>query len=178
MNMQTKPDPNNAQRAAADPDASVWVAASAGSGKTKVLTDRVLRLLLPRTDGRMGTPAEKILCLTFTKAGASEMALRINETLALWATMSLKATDSEKGLEDILAQLLGRTPTETDIEAARRLFAQVVDAPGGLKIMTIHAFCQSILGRFPLEAGLPPHFTVLSPDAGWRPLPGRARPRF
>ncbi len=166
MNMQTKPDPNNAQRAAADPDASVWVAASAGSGKTKVLTDRVLRLLLPRTDGRMGTPAEKILCLTFTKAGASEMALRINETLARWATMPLKATDNENGLAEILAQLLGRPPGEDDIQAARRLFAQVVDAPGGLKIMTIHAFCQSILGRFPLEAGLPPHFTVLSPDAG------------
>lgn len=163
--MQNKPDPNNAQRAAADPDASVWVAASAGSGKTKVLTDRVLRLLLPRTDGRKGTPAEKILCLTFTKAGASEMALRINETLALWATMKLKAADGERGLEDILTQLLGRPPGESDIEAARRLFAQVVDAPGGLKIMTIHAFCQSILGRFPLEAGLPPHFTVLSPDA-------------
>lgn len=174
MNMQTKPDPNNAQRAAADPDASVWVAASAGSGKTKVLTDRVLRLLLPRTDGRMGTPAEKILCLTFTKAGASEMALRINETLARWATMPLKATDAEKGLEEILTQLLGRTPAEADIEAARRLFAQVVDAPGGLKIMTIHAFCQSILGRFPLEAGLPPHFTVLSPDSG-RELMQQAR---
>lgn len=174
MNMQTKPDPNNAQRAAADPDASVWVAASAGSGKTKVLTDRVLRLLLPRTDGRMGTPAEKILCLTFTKAGASEMALRINQTLAHWATMPLKATDNEKGLEDILTQLRGRPPGDTDIEAARRLFAQVVDAPGGLKIMTIHAFCQSILGRFPLEAGLPPHFTVLSPDAG-RELMQQAR---
>lgn len=166
MNMQTKPDPNNAQRAAADPDASVWVAASAGSGKTKVLTDRVLRLLLPRTDGRAGTPAEKILCLTYTKAGASEMALRINKTLSLWATMPLTATDEKEGLEETLSGLLGRAPSAHDIEAARRLFAQVVDAPGGLKIMTIHAFCQSILGRFPLEAGLPPHFTVISPDTG------------
>ncbi len=161
----TRPDPNNAQRAAADPEASVWVAASAGSGKTKVLTDRVLRLLLPRTDGQPGTPPEKILCLTFTKAGASEMSLRINQTLALWATMPLLATSSKDGLTEVLAHLLGRTPGEADIHAARRLFARVVDAPGGIKILTIHAFCQSILGRFPLEAGLPPHFTVLSGDA-------------
>lgn len=161
----TRPDPNNAQRAAADPEASVWVAASAGSGKTKVLTDRVLRLLLPRTDGQPGTPPEKILCLTFTKAGASEMSLRINQTLALWATMPLLATDSKDGLAEMLTHLLGRIPGEADIHAARRLFARVVDAPGGIKILTIHAFCQSILGRFPLEAGLPPHFTVLSGDA-------------
>ncbi len=174
MDMKTLPDPDNAQRAAADPDASVWVAASAGSGKTKVLTDRVLRLLLPRTDGRRGTPPERILCLTFTKAGASEMALRINETLAQWATMPLEATNDKDGLTAILNRLLGRSPTEHDIEAARKLFAQVVDAPGGLKIMTIHAFCQSILGRFPLEAGLPPHFTVLTPD-GARALMQQAR---
>ena len=159
-------DPNNAQRAASDPEASVWVAASAGSGKTKVLTDRVLRLLLPRTDGKPGTPPEKILCLTYTKAGASEMSLRINQTLSLWASMSLKETPKNPGLEKALSELLGRPPAENDIQAARRLFARVVDAPGGIKIMTIHAFCQSILGRFPLEAGLPPHFTVLSTDAG------------
>lgn len=159
---QTRPDPNNAQRAAADPEASVWVAASAGSGKTKVLTDRVLRLLLPRTGGEPGTPPERILCLTYTKAGASEMSLRINRTLALWATMPLLATDNGEGLTDTLTSLLGRNPQESDLIAARRLFARVVDAPGGIKIMTIHAFCQSILGRFPLEAGLPPHFTVLN----------------
>lgn len=163
-------DPNHAQRLAADPDASVWVSASAGSGKTKVLTDRVLRLLLPRTDGRAGTPAEKILCLTYTKAGASEMALRINNTLTQWATMSRESviddTGKKKpGLIEILDNLLGRTPSDKDIIEARKLFAQVVDVPGGLKIMTIHAFCQSILGRFPLEAGLPPHFNVLTDDA-------------
>lgn len=172
-------DPNYAQRDAADPDASVWVAASAGSGKTKVLTDRVLRLLLPRTDGRAGTPAEKILCLTFTKAGASEMALRINSTLAQWATMSLETTcdqagKEQSGLIDVLKNLLGRTPSRTDIEEARKLFAQVVDVPGGLKITTIHAFCQSILGRFPLEAELPPHFSVLTDDAS-RALMQQAR---
>lgn len=174
MSTAIRPDPNNAQRAAADPDASVWVAASAGSGKTKVLTDRVLRLLLPRTDGMPGTPPEKILCLTFTKAGASEMSLRINDTLALWATMPLIASQHQKGLLETLELLLGHAPSEKDIESARRLFARVVDAPGGIKIMTIHAFCQSILGRFPLEAGLPPHFTVLSPDTA-RELMQQAR---
>ena len=177
MTAKTK-DPNEAQRKAANPDQSVWVSASAGSGKTKVLTDRVLRLLLPRTDGTPGTRPEKILCLTFTKAGASEMALRINQTLALWATMPLEATikngKTKDGLGKILENLLGQKPSEMDIQAARRLFARVVDVPGGLKIMTIHAFCQSILGRFPLEAGLRPHFTVLSPD-GARELMQQAR---
>ncbi|MCM2343626.1 MAG: double-strand break repair helicase AddA [Alphaproteobacteria bacterium] len=158
------PDPNHAQRAATDPAASVWVAASAGSGKTKVLTDRVLRLLLPRADGQPGTPPEKILCLTYTKAGASEMALRINHILSLWSTMPLLESERGAGLTEALQQLLGRTPQSPDIDAARRLFARVVDVPGGIKIVTIHAFCQSILGRFPLEADLPPHFKVLSDD--------------
>lgn len=158
-------DPNIPQRAAADPDASVWVGASAGSGKTKVLTDRVLRLLLPRTDGRPGTPPEKILCLTYTKAGASEMAIRISDTLSLWATMPLEAEHDKPGLKQVLGNLSGQdNPPQDMIDAARRLFARVVDTPGGLKIMTIHAFCQSVLGRFPLEAGLPPHFTVLTDD--------------
>ena len=167
-------DPNIIQQEASNPEASVWVSASAGSGKTKVLTDRVLRLLLPRTDGTPGTAPEKILCLTFTKAGASEMALRINQTLALWATMPLEATFEASGLQNILEKLLGHPPAENDIQAARRLFARVVDVPGGLKIMTIHAFCQSILGRFPLEAGLRPHFTVLAPEGG-RELMQQAR---
>lgn len=158
-------DPNIPQRAAADPEASVWVGASAGSGKTKVLTDRVLRLLLPRADGNPGTPPEKILCLTYTKAGASEMAIRISDTLSLWATMPLEAENKKPGLLQVLSRLTGQdNPPQSMIDAARRLFARVVDTPGGLKIMTIHAFCQSVLGRFPLEAGLPPHFTVLTDD--------------
>lgn len=148
-------DPSVPQRRATMPDANVWVSASAGTGKTKVLTDRVLRLLLPREDGRPGTPPPRILCLTFTKAAASEMALRINETLGRWAT-------SDDGtLNAALTDLLGRRPRDHEMEAARRLFAAVVDTPGGLKIMTIHSFCQSILGRFPLEAGLPPHFSAM-----------------
>ncbi len=148
-------DATRAQRKAADPAASVWVAASAGTGKTKVLTDRVLALLLA------GTPAHKILCLTFTKAAAAEMANRIAARLARWAT----AADAD--LADELEDLLGRTPEDVDLIRARRLFASVLDVPGGMRIETIHAFCQSLLRRFPLEAGLAPHFQVMDErDAG------------
>ncbi|MGQ9370926.1 double-strand break repair helicase AddA [Azospirillum sp. ST 5-10] len=142
-------DPNVAQRRASDPQASVWVGASAGSGKTKVLTDRVLRLMLA------GTAPARILCLTFTKAAAAEMAIRINRTLGLWATLP------DAALEDRLADLCGERPSRDTLTAARRLFARVVDCPGGMKIQTIHAFCQSLLRRFPLEAGLAPHFEVM-----------------
>ncbi len=153
-----KIDPNVLQRRASMPDKSVWVSASAGTGKTKVLTDRVLRLLLPRENTQPGSPAHKILCLTFTKAAASEMALRISETLRRWAVMP------ETDLKDTLKTLLGREPSAEEKDHARRLFADVVDVPGGLKIMTIHAFCQSLLGRFPLEARVNPQFTVLEDD--------------
>ncbi len=142
-------DPNVAQRLASDPLSSVWVGASAGSGKTKVLTDRVLRLMLAGT-----TPA-RILCLTFTKAAAAEMSIRINRTLGIWATLP------DEALEDRLADLCGERPSAETRTIARRLFAQVVDCPGGMKIQTIHAFCQSLLRRFPLEAGLAPHFEVM-----------------
>jgi len=152
-------DPNVLQRRASAPEDSVWVNASAGTGKTKVLTDRVLRLLLPREDGRPGTAAHRILCLTFTKAAASEMLQRIGKTLSEWATMP------EEKLKAKLRDLTGREATGGEIGAARRLFAAVVDTPGGLKVMTIHSFCQSVLGRFPLEAGLPPHFSVIDESA-------------
>ncbi len=138
-----------AQRAAADPAASVWVTASAGSGKTKVLTDRLLSLLLE------GTEPGKILCLTFTKAAAAEMANRLAERLADWAS----ATDAV--LTENLALLLGRPAEAAEAARARSLFARVLDTPGGMKILTIHAFCQSLLGRFPVEAGIAPHFQVL-----------------
>lgn len=157
-------DPNVLQRKASNPQASVWVGASAGTGKTKVLTDRVLRLLLPRENGAPGTPPHKILCLTFTKAGAGEMALRVSETLARWAVMPEDAGpsgDFRKNLKSELRGLLGREAGAHELAAARRLFADVIDTPGGLKIMTIHSFCQSVLGRFPVEAGLNPQFTVL-----------------
>ncbi|HEY0833523.1 MAG TPA: UvrD-helicase domain-containing protein, partial [Azospirillum sp.] len=142
-------DPNVLQRRASDPDASVWVGASAGSGKTKVLTDRVLRLMLA------GTPPARILCLTFTKAAAAEMSIRINRTLGRWATLP------DDALTDALYDLCGAMPSQETRTAARRLFARVVDCPGGMKIQTIHAFCQSLLRRFPIEAGLVPHFEVM-----------------
>ncbi|MDB5491965.1 MAG: ATP-dependent exoDNAse beta subunit, partial [Micavibrio sp.] len=152
---QLTEDADCLQGQASDPQQSVWVAASAGSGKTKVLTDRVLRILLPRADGTPGTPPERILCLTFTKAGAAEMAVRINQSLAAWAV------DDEAELHSNLGRLLGHDPKPAEMEAARRLFARVIDSEGGLKILTIHSFCQSILGRFPIEARLSPHFKLV-----------------
>ena len=143
------------QRRASVPDTSVWVNASAGTGKTKVLTDRVLRLLLPREDGQPGTKPHRIVCLTFTKAAAAEMAVRIGQTLSRWTVMP------DEDLKEALKNLSGHTPSPATLQAARQLFVEVLDSPGGLNIMTIHAFCQSILGRFPLEAGLSPNFEVI-----------------
>ena len=137
------------QRKAAEPGESVWVVASAGTGKTSVLTDRCLRLLMA------GSQPERLLCLTFTKAAAAEMANRIAERLAQWVVMS------ESALTGALDDLLGRAPSDEERELARRLFARVLDTPGGMRIMTIHAFCQSLLRRFPLEAGIAPHFELL-----------------
>ncbi len=137
------------QRLAADTAASVWVAASAGTGKTKVLTDRVLSLLLD------GTPPQRILCLTFTRAAAAEMANRVREELGRWAILP------DDKLAQALEKLSGASPDETHLAAARGLFNAVLDCPGGLKIQTIHAFCESLLRRFPVEAGLQPHFQVM-----------------
>jgi ATP-dependent helicase/nuclease subunit A len=142
--------PAPAQRKASDPAASVWVGASAGSGKTKVLADRVIRLLLA------DVPPQRLLCLTFTRAAAAEMSIRITRQLARWATCS----DDE--LRDDLADLQGMQAFEDkQLDAARRLFARVLGCPGGMRIHTIHAFGQEILRRFPVESGLPPHFAVL-----------------
>ncbi len=138
-----------AQRAGSDPGYSAWVSASAGSGKTKVLRDRVLRLLLG------GVAPAKILCLTFTKAAAAEMANRIADTLADWAATSDDTLRAE------IRTLTGGTDTAALMPVARRLFARVLDTPGGMKIMTIHAFCQSLLRRFPLEAEVAPHFSLI-----------------
>jgi ATP-dependent helicase/nuclease subunit A len=138
-----------AQREAAVPYASVWVSASAGTGKTRVLIDRLLWLMLDGTD-----PA-RILCLTFTRAAAAEMANRLNEELAKWATLRSGA------LAQTLRELTGRIPDEAALARARQLFARVLDTPGGIKIATIHAFCQALLRRFPLEAGVPAEFAVM-----------------
>lgn len=153
--------PSDVQRVASYPDESIWVGASAGTGKTKVLIDRVLRLLLPRGDGRPGTVPHRVLCLTFTKAAANEMSIRITEKLAEWAVMDVEHSDPNLSLRCILADLLGDEPNDHQISAAQRLFADVVDCAGGLQIMTIHSFCQSVLGRFPIEADLAPGFQIL-----------------
>ncbi|MDS9466781.1 double-strand break repair helicase AddA [Paracoccus sp. MBLB3053] len=136
-----------AQVRAADPFRSTWLTANAGSGKTRVLTDRVARLLLA------GTAPEKILCLTYTKAAATEMQNRLLQRLGKWAMLP------EDRLRDELARL--GEDREPDLPAARRLFARAIEAPGGLKVQTIHSFCAGVLRRFPIEAGVPHGFTEL-----------------
>jgi ATP-dependent helicase/nuclease subunit A len=133
------------QALAVDPRETVWLSASAGTGKTQVLSARVLRLLLQE-----GVGPGQILCLTFTKAGAAEMATRVNEVLANWVRMP----DTE-----LAAQLhaIGSTASPATLARARTLFAAVLDCPGGgLRINTIHAFAQWLLAGFPEEAGLSP----------------------
>ncbi len=138
-----------AQVTAADPKSSVWVSANAGTGKTQVLIDRITRLLLN------GVKPERILCLTFTKAAAAEMAARLSDRLSRWTKVNDKTLNNE------ISAFLGKPPQETMLAPARRLFAKTLDVPGGLKIRTIHAFCESLLGRFPIEAGIAPHFSVI-----------------
>ncbi len=140
------------QLAASRPRDHAALSASAGTGKTHVLTARVLRLLLSGVD-----PAS-ILCLTFTKAGAAEMADRIHARLAHWVRLK------DRKLEEEL-EALGESSDPDSLDIARTLFARVLDAPGGgLRVQTIHAFAQSLLAAFPAEAGLVP---------GFRPLEGR-----
>lgn len=143
---------NAEQRAASDPRVSAFVAASAGSGKTKLLTDRLLRLMLG------GTAPDKILCLTYTKAAAAEMRIRLNKRLGEWVVMDEPSLHAALHGLDVLAN-------EKTIALARKLFADVLDLPGGMRIETIHAFCQSLLRRFPLEAKLSPHFEVADDDS-------------
>ncbi|MDR7035278.1 ATP-dependent helicase/nuclease subunit A [Methylobacterium sp. BE186] len=138
-----------AQRQAADPRASAWVSANAGAGKTKVLTDRVVRLLLD------GAAPGRILCLTFTKAAAANMSIRVFQRLGRWVTLDDAALTAE------LTELTGERPSRTMLEAARRLFARAVETPGGLKIETLHALCERLLHMFPFEANVPARFVVL-----------------
>jgi len=145
----TAPQRTSGQVTAANPTASVWVSANAGTGKTQVLTDRIMRLLLS------GSRPERILCLTFTKAAAAEMTTRLSKRLGEWA-----AADDDT-LKAELTALEGFVPDDNRLAVARRLFAQTLDAPGGMNVRTIHAFCESLLGRFPVEAGVAPHFSVI-----------------
>ena len=138
------------QIVASDPRGSAFVTANAGSGKTRTLVDRVARLLL------RGAKPETILCVTYTKAAAAEMQRRLFETLGGWAVMA----------DAPLAAELARIGEEaSDLAGARRLFALALETPGGLKIQTIHAFCEKLLHRFPLEAGVSPNFEVLEDQA-------------
>jgi ATP-dependent helicase/nuclease subunit A len=137
------------QREASDPALSAWVSANAGSGKTYVLAQRVIRLLLD------GTPPGKILCLTFTKAAAANMATSVFDTLAQWTALA----DDE--LDAAIHAMSSRWPPPERRAAARRLFAQALDTPGGLKVQTIHAFCTRLLQQFPFEANVPARFVVL-----------------
>ncbi len=137
------------QLKAADPRNSVWVSANAGAGKTTVLTSRVVRLLLSGAD-----PA-RILCVTFTKAAAANMQNRIFEALGKWVALENDA------LATAITKMTGEPPRAGDLGTARRLFARAVETPGGLKIQTIHGFCERLLHLFPFEAAVPARFKVL-----------------
>ena len=131
------------------PHASAWVGANAGSGKTYILVSRLVRLMLD------GVAPEKLLCLTYTRAAAAEMQERLFALLAQWAL-----TD-DADLRQEIAERLGIKVDEAQLSRARALFARALETPGGLRVQTIHAFCESLLKRFPLEAGLSPQFELL-----------------
>ena len=147
-------DATRAQIDAARPDASTWLTANAGSGKTRVLTDRVARLLLDDVE------PQHILCLTYTKAAASEMQNRLFKRLGEWAMLkdeALRSALADLGVEGEL--------TPEQLRNARTLFARAIETPGGLKIQTIHSFCAALLRRFPLEAQVSPQFTEIEDRA-------------
>ena len=137
------------QRKVADPKVSAWIAANAGSGKTHVLAQRVVNLLLE------GVEPEKILCITFTKAAAANMAKRVFDTLGGWTTLD----DAE--LDKVIAERSAKPPDARRLTLARRLFARALETPGGLKVQTIHAFCTQLLHRFPFEANVAARFNVV-----------------
>jgi ATP-dependent helicase/nuclease subunit A len=158
-------DPQHDQRRASDPEASIFVTANAGSGKTTTLVNRVARLLLG------GALPEAILCVTYTKAAAAEMQRRLFDRLGKWSVMEDVDLRRELGL------LQGQTEdvfSPAQLSAARALFARALETPGGLKIQTIHAFCEKLLKRFPLEAGVSPGFKVMD-DRDAAEIAGEAR---
>ncbi len=150
------------QLRASDPRASAWVSANAGSGKTYVLAQRVVRLLLS------GVPPSKILCLTFTKAAAAEMSNRVFEQLGKWCTMD------DEALIEALSKVGEYNPSKSKLHRARLLFTRALESPGGLKIQTIHAFCEALLHQFTLEANTSGHFEVMG-DADQKSLMQIAR---
>ena len=157
------------QSLAAEPDASVWVSANAGSGKTKVLIDRVARLLLA------GAEPDCILCITYTKAAASEMQQRLFKRLGSWSVMADDALAKDLSA---LQQTDIREYDRDALKTARALFAKALETPGGLRIETLHAFAGRVLKRFPLEAGIPPGFTELDDVEGTKLWERAARTAF
>ncbi|HTK79175.1 MAG TPA: double-strand break repair helicase AddA, partial [Rhizomicrobium sp.] len=147
---------------AADPGRSAWVSANAGAGKTHALANRVTRLLLD------GAKPERILCLTYTKSAAAEMQGRLFGRLGEWSML-----EHDK-LRTAIAEIGAPVPDAEGLRRARRLFALALETPGGLKIQTIHSFCQYLLSRFPIEAEVPPGFRVLD-DQTSRDLIAEAR---
>ena len=150
--MMTNPDyiaAVTAQGQAADPSSTRLASANAGSGKTRVLVNRVSRILLG------GATPETILCLTYTKAAASEMQSRLFETLGEWSILD------DAPLRIKLNELVGTEKHNLSLQNARQLFAKALETPEGLKVQTIHAFCERILSRFPIEAGILPGFEPL-----------------
>ncbi|MFI0846657.1 double-strand break repair helicase AddA [Mesorhizobium sp. IMUNJ 23232] len=139
------------QATASDPRHSAWVSANAGSGKTHVLSQRVIRLLLEDTD------PSRILCLTYTRAAAANMSNRVFSTLSEWAMLG------DDALAEKIEAMEGEKPGREKLARARKLFARALETPGGLKIQTIHAFCESVLHQFPLEANIAAHFEMLDP---------------
>ena len=137
-------DASRQQAEASDPGSSVFVSANAGTGKTKLLTDRVLRLMLA------GAPPDSILCVTYTRAAAAEMRNRISGMLARWTVST-----GEDLLKDLAGMGIG-TPTQATLARARSLFAEILDNDDGPRVETVHSFCQSVLRRFPIEAGIVP----------------------
>lgn len=164
QDLDIAPETIDAQKRAANPNSHAWVAANAGSGKTFVLSRRVLRLLLD------GVAPDEILCLTYTKAAASEMRARVTDKLGEWALMETEVLVSE------LLDLTGQRPATDKVRRAKQLFAFALETPGGLKINTIHAFAESVLHRFPLEAGVPFDFEVIE-DADRAQMMQEARER-
>jgi ATP-dependent helicase/nuclease subunit A len=141
------------QAEASDPSAAVFVAANAGSGKTHVLAQRVIRLMLD--GGPAGVDPSKILCITFTKAAAANMAARVYDRLKSWIALDDDALDTAMREIGVTKVDAGKR------QRARRLFAAALETPGGLKVQTIHAFCTRVLQQFPFEADVAAHFTVL-----------------
>src|ERR1700722_6468742 len=162
MNARAIPEKTRlAQAAASDPAASAWVAANAGSGQTHHLAPGAIRVLLA------GVPPARILCLTFTKAAAAHMANQVLNTLREWVRLDDGALDARLAILDI-------APGPEARRAARRLFATAIETPGGLKVQTIHAFCDRVLHQFPFEARVPAGFEVLE-EAGGNELLNRVR---